>query len=117
MLTSWHYHVDAFSCVSIVSLLTTVFVQALAISTLSTVVTADILPEHLREFGISVSNTVLAASSFIVLKLLPLLSGMVGLHWALFWFAGFCLLNTLFIILYVPETKGKNYEEIMNLLQ
>lgn len=117
MLKSWNYHVESLSWISIVSLSTIVYAQALAISTLSITVSAEILPENLREFGVPFCNTVLATSAFIELKFSPFICAFIGLHGLLFLFGGVCILGTLFIIFYVPETKGRNYDEIMESLR
>ena len=117
MLESWHYPVESYSWISIVSLSATIFVQAFAISTLPITVAAELLPANLREYGVPFCNAVTGASAFTVLKFTPFLSGLIGLHGTLFLFAGFCILGNLFVIFYVPETKGKNYDEIMKLLQ
>lgn len=90
--------------------------QSLGISTLSFSVTAEILPENLREFGVSVCNTISGMNAFIVLKFMPTLCHTLGFHGTMFLFGGVCIPTLLFVIFYMPETKGKSYEEIMNLL-
>lgn len=117
LLKVLHFHVESFSWIPIVSLSATVFVQALAISTLSMTVVAEILPESLREFGVPFCNGVLGMGSFLVLKFSPYVCMLVGLHGLFFLFAGFCISSTILIIFYVPEPKGKNYDEIMKLLE
>lgn len=117
MLKERHYDVESYSWISIVGLSATVSVQALAISTLSITVASELLPENIRESGLSICNTALAAGGFIVLKSSPFLCELVGLHGAFFLFGGFCICSTLFIVLYVPEPTGKNYGEIMKLLE
>lgn len=114
---SLHYDVTAFSWVSFLSLSFVVFIQSIAVSTLSFTVAAELLPENLRELGASICNTVLATFSFVVLKCMLAASELVGLHGLMFSFAGICIPYTIFIITYMPETKGKSYEEIMNLLK
>lgn len=117
MLKEWHYHVESYSWISVVSLSATVFVQALAASTLSMTVVAEILPESLRDFGIPLSNGVMATAAFIVLKFSPTVCAFAGFHGLAFLFGGICITGTLFVIFYVPETKGKSYREIMKLLE
>lgn len=117
MLKSWHYDVQSLSWIPIVSLSATIAIQSLAVSTLSFAITAEILPDHLRDFGTSFCNAVLSLSAFIVLKFMPFLNETVGLHGTMFLFAGFCLACTVFVISYVPETMGKKYEEIMESLR
>lgn len=117
MLESWHDHVESFNWIPIVSLSATVAVQALATSTLELTVTSEILPENLREYGLPFCNAFLGAGAFAVLKLSPMLDDWIGLHGTLFAYGGASILGTLFIIFYVPEPKGKSYEEIMKLLE
>lgn len=117
MAKSWHYDVQSFSWIPIVSLSATIAIQSLAVSTLSFAITAEILPDNLRDFGTSFCYAVLSLSAFIVLKFMPFLNETVGLHGTMFLFGGFCLACTLFVIVYVPETKGKNYDEIMESLR
>lgn len=117
MLKFWNYDVQSFDLIPIISLSATVFIQSLAVSTLSFTVTAEILPDNLREFGTSFCNMSLSISAFLVLKFMPWLCITVGLHGTMFLFAGFSFACTLFIIAFLPETKSKTYEEIMKSLQ
>lgn len=117
MLKSWEFPVDGIAWIPIVSFSFIVFSQSLAISTLSLAVTPEILPENLREFGVSFCNTSSGASAFIVLKFMPFFTDLLGFYGTMFLFGGICVPSLLFIIFYMPETKGKSYEEIMKLLQ
>lgn len=117
LLKTWHYHVESFSWISVVSLSATMFVQALAISSLTMTVVSEILPENIRECGVSFATATLGASAFIALKFSPFLGQFIGLYGLVFLFGGFCILGTLFVIFCVPETKGKNYDEIMKSIQ
>lgn len=38
-------------------------------------------------------------------------------HASMFIFAGICLFGTLFILITMPETKGKSYTQIMRALE
>lgn len=112
-----HYDISAFSWVAFLSLSFVVFIQSIAVSTLSFTVAAELMPENLRELGNSICNTVLATFSFVILKSMLAASELVGLHGLMFSFAGICIPYTIFIIFYMPETKGRSYTEIMRSLQ
>lgn len=75
------------------------------------------MPENLREVGVSVTNAVLSASSFLVLKFMPTLSKALGFYFTMYLFGVISIPCGLFIIFYVPETKGKSYQEIMKMLK
>lgn len=53
---------------------------------------------------------------FILIELFPLLKEYIGLFGWILFFAAMSLLNALFGIFFVPETKGKSHDEIMKLL-
>lgn len=117
LLNSWNYNVEAYKFTPIVSLSFVTYTSSLAIMSLAFTVIPEIMPEKLKEFGVTVCITIFSASGFIILKFLPLAIELIGLHGLLFVFAGFTLLFAVFIILFIPETKGKSYEEIMKSLQ
>lgn len=74
------------------------------------------MPDKLKDFGTSFCMTLLWISQFIMLKFLPLLTDTLGFHGSMFLFAGVCVACTVFIILFMPETKGRSYEQIMKSL-
>lgn len=76
-----------------------------------------VLPEHVKDFGLSFSMTLLWTLSFILIKFLPALNDLLNFHGSMFTFASVCVAGALFIFWFVPETKGRSYEEIMALLQ
>lgn len=117
LFKSWDYDVEAFAWVPLVVTSWIIFIQSFAISTLALSVIAEILPENLREVGVSICNAILGTSSFIVLKSFLFLLELLGVHGLMFMFAGIIIPCTIFIIIYVPETKGKSYNEIMALLK
>lgn len=116
MLKDQHYAVESLNWIPITSFSYIVFVQSLGVSTLSYTVIVETMPENLREAGVSVTNAVLSASSFLVLKFMPTLSKALGFYFTMYLFGIISIPCGLFIIFYVPETKGKSYQEIMKLL-
>lgn len=117
LLRSRQYDVSAFDWMSIVSLSLVVFSQTIGLSTLLYSYIAELLPENLREFGLSFCNTLLSVSSFIVLKFMPFLCTVLGMHGMMYCFASVCIPTMLFVIFYAPETRSKSYDEIMASLQ
>lgn len=117
MFKSWNYDVSSFSWISIASLGSVIFIQSLAISSMCLSVTAEIMPENIRAFGIPFCNTVLGIAAFLVLKVVLPLSEMIGLGTMVFCFAASCFVCGIFIIFVLPETRGKSYDEIMKALQ
>ena len=55
--------------------------------------------------------------AFAMIKYLPILSLAVGMNGSLFIFSTFSFLGAIFVLIVLPETKGKSFEEIMLLLE
>ena len=53
--------------------------------------------------------------SFLVATFIPMIGDEIGSSSCYFIFAAIALLGTVFIIIFVPETKGKSEEEIRSL--
>lgn len=54
--------------------------------------------------------------AFIVGLTFPFVVALIGNAWSFYMFAGFCVLALLFTIFLVPETKGKSFSEIQQIL-
>lgn len=71
---------------------------------------------EVKDFGIAFCMVLLGIFSFLILKCLPLLMETVEtfeMHGSMFLFADFCAVSVVFIMIGMPETKGKSYEQIM----
>lgn len=71
----------------------------------------------IRGIGTSFCMSLLWIFAFIMLMCFPMLSAAMGMHGSLFLFAGVSFAGATFIILVLPETKGKSFKEIMQLLK
>lgn len=116
LLKTENYDMESFKWISLASFSVIIFFSTFGISTLYSLVIAEIMPLRVKEIGISFCATLLSIFAFILVKCFPLLIDSIGLHGSLFLFAGVCLSCTLFIILFMPETKNKTYAEIMKAL-
>ncbi|KAG4071144.1 hypothetical protein HA402_003276 [Bradysia odoriphaga] len=117
MLKSMGYNVEAYNFVPITCFSLVLFLAAWGILTLPFLVIAETMPENLKDLLTSFCVALIWALEFALIKFLPFLNEILGFHGSLFLFAGICLIGTVLIILFVPETKGKSYEEIMKMLQ
>jgi facilitated trehalose transporter len=63
-------------------------------------------------FGCALATSFNWLLAFIVTKTFESLTILLGIDGCFFLFAGICLLGLLFCALFVPETKGKSFDEI-----
>lgn len=67
--------------------------------------------------GILISSILLYLMSFITLKGYPLLVDVAGIAGTLLIFAGFSFICTVLMMWTVPETKGKSFQEIKQIME
>ncbi|KKI93504.1 major facilitator transporter [Bacillus sp. SA1-12] len=73
---------------------------------------AEIFPMRLRGLGMGAAVFCLWMMNFLVGLFFPVLMNSVGISMTFFIFAGFGILGLVFIIYYLPETKGLSLEEV-----
>lgn len=107
------FNVEVVSWIPITSFSFVIFIASWAVLTLPFLVISEVMPEKLKDFGLSFCVLMLWLASFIVTKCFPILMDLLHFSGTIFLFAGCCLSSALFIFIYLPETKGKSYDEIM----
>ncbi|WP_404424048.1 sugar porter family MFS transporter [Nibricoccus sp. IMCC34717] len=99
-------------------LMTSIFVFIAAFSTalgpISWLLASEIFPASIRGRAMSVASFTVWISCYVVAQLFPVLNSMQSVGPArTFWiFAAFSLAGFLFVLRFVPETKGRTLEEI-----
>lgn len=117
MLKSWGLHVELFNWIPLVSFSWTTFISLLGVQSLTITVIAEIMPEKIKEFGVTLCMMLLWLLLFFNFKFQPTLIEWIGFHWSIFIFASVCIFGASFTLAYIPETKGKSHAEIMKSLE
>lgn len=55
--------------------------------------------------------------AFIMVKTFPIISATVGMFGCWFLFAGVAFAGAVFVMALLPETKGKRFDEIMEIMK
>ncbi len=76
------------------------------------VVLSEIFPNRIRGAAMSVSVFALWLTCFALAQLLPVGRDLLGPGPTLLIFAGICAFGFFYILVQLPETKGKSLEEI-----
>lgn len=85
---------------------------AVAMGPIPWIVNSEIFPTKLRGRAMSVAIFCLWAADWIVTQTFPMLREGIGPARTFWVYAGCSLLSTLFVLAFVPETKGRTLEEI-----
>lgn len=117
MFKSWEFDVDELNWIPLVSLSWTTFISSIGITALTLTIVSEIMPERIKDACVSFCVILLFSLSFINLKFLPFLTDTLGFYGSMYLFAGICISLTIFIMLFMPETKGRSHAEIMKSLQ
>lgn len=116
LLKSKDVDVEAFNWIPVTAFSWSIFVTSLGIQPITIMVMVEIMPEKIKDASVSFCMTLLWTFAFLNIKYLPSLIEALGFHGNMFLFAAVCLFGTVFIILFVPETRSKSHEEIMRSL-
>ena len=85
---------------------------AMSLAPVTWVLISEIFPNRIRGAAVSVAVSALWMACFILTFTFPILNKALGPA-ATFWtYAGICAVGFVFILLRVPETKGKTLEQI-----
>jgi SP family arabinose:H+ symporter-like MFS transporter len=77
---------------------------------------SELFPNMLRGLAISFAGFINSAISFLVQLLLPWELANIGNAGTFFIYGGFAVLGFIFIVSFLPETKGKSLEELEKIL-
>lgn len=81
------------------------------------VLTAEIFPTSVKEIGVTIAESSFTAASCVAVFVFPYLTKAYGLMAPFYIFSICCFLTSIFVLFFVPETKGKTLEEIQTLLK
>lgn len=110
----WMFHVGINGVALLLAVVSFIAAFAMALGPIPWIMSSEIFPNRVRGRAMSVATFVIWTSCYIVAQTFPLLNDNPKIGPALtFWiFAFFSLLAFLFVLVIVPETKGRSLEEI-----
>lgn len=117
MLKSWSFEVEIVKWIPMISFSCLLFIVSLGIQSLTFTVIGEILPERIKDPSSFLCCMLMWGIVFVNIKFLPFLNELMGLHGVVFLYAGICLIAMTIVIVFLPETKGKNREEIQKILE
>jgi sugar porter (SP) family MFS transporter len=85
---------------------------AVSLAPVTWVLIAEIFPNRIRDFGVSIAIASLWCASFTLTYSFPVLNVAMGTGGTFFLYSGICFAGAWLVISTVEETKGKSLEEI-----
>ena len=85
---------------------------AVSLAPVTWVLIAEIFPNRIRDFGVSIAVASLWCASFALTYSFPILNAAMGTGGTFFLYSGICFAGAWLVIGAVKETKGKSLEEI-----
>lgn len=118
MLKSWHHiNVEIVNWIPLVSFSWVLFITSLGIQSVVFTVVTEIMPEKIKDAGVTLCTMLLWIFAFLNIKFLPHLTDAISFHGAMFLYAAICFIGAVFVLIVLPETKGLSHNEIMKSLQ
>lgn len=77
----------------------------------------ELFPTSVKAFALCFADIYYSIAATLASKFLQVMKDHYGMHMAFYGFSFFSLCGLIFIIFFVPETKGKNLEEIQAFLR
>ncbi|XP_040168173.1 facilitated trehalose transporter Tret1-like isoform X1 [Anopheles arabiensis] len=111
------YDLTSFSWLPLVCFSVIVFIGTIGVGTMPFVVLAEIMPQKIKGFATTLCMVTNWTFAFIALKYFSTLSIVFGMYGLLLFFAICSLLGMLFVLLAMPETKGKTFHEIERIME
>jgi sugar porter (SP) family MFS transporter len=96
----------------LILVLTAIAIYAMSLAPIVWVILSEIFPNRIRGAAMALATFALWVACFILTYTFPLLNASLGASGTFWVYAGVCLVSFVFIVIKLPETKGKSLEEI-----
>merc|ERR1712126_41720 len=104
--------VDNIGFLPLVSLMVFIAAFSLGFGPIPWILNVELIPPEARAISSSLATSFNWIISFLVAQFIPTIGDAIGASSCYFIFSAIALLGTIFIIIFVPETKGKTEDEI-----
>ncbi|KAG5875055.1 hypothetical protein JTB14_026186 [Gonioctena quinquepunctata] len=109
--------VSSISWVPVAVLIAFVIVFSLGMQSIPILMMGELFPTTVKAYALCLADIYYSLVASIASKFLQVTKDNYGMHVPFFGFGVFAVLGLLFIVFCVPETKGKNLEEIQEFLK
>ena len=108
--SAFFFHLKGVAVLTLV--VTAIAIYSMSLAPIVWVILSEIFPNRIRGAAMALATFSLWVACFVLTYTFPLLNKSMGAAGTFWVYAVICLLGFIFIILKLPETKGKSLEEI-----
>jgi SP family sugar porter-like MFS transporter len=108
----WCYRAHVTGLPMLLLVLAAIGCYAMSLAPVTWVVISEIFPNRIRGAAMSVAVSSLWIACFILTYTFPLLNASLGPAGTFWTYAAICLAGFIFILVKLPETRGKSLEQI-----
>ncbi|EFA00434.1 facilitated trehalose transporter Tret1 [Tribolium castaneum] len=108
--------VSSFTCIPVISLIGFVIFFSSGMQSIPILMLGELFPANVKAFALCLADIYFCLMATVVSKFFQIVKDSFGIYVPFYVFTGSCLLGLVFIVLFVPETKGKSLEEIQQYL-
>lgn len=108
--SAFYFQLKGVAVLSLVIL--AIAIYAMSLAPITWVILSEIFPNRIRGAAMALATFALWVACFILTYTFPLLNKSLGAAGTFWVYAGICMLGFLFILVKLPETKGKTLELI-----
>lgn len=101
----------------ILSVITYIIFYNLGLGTLPWALVGELFSTKTKSMASTITATTCLSLAFTMTLIFPTLEDMIGLSGAFWFFGGSAIKSFLFVLWYVPETKGRSFHEILMILE
>ncbi|KAB0795225.1 hypothetical protein PPYR_12064 [Photinus pyralis] len=106
-----------YTWIPVASLMVYAIVHKIGLGSIPIVVTAELFPTNIKAVGCTVADSIYVIASASSIFVFHYMLRQFGMHAPIFLFAACSILVGLFVIFFLPETKGKTLEQIQQMLK
>ncbi|KAL3274699.1 hypothetical protein HHI36_016076 [Cryptolaemus montrouzieri] len=98
------------------SLIVFIFTYNIGLASLPWILLGELFPMESKGLASSITAFTCLFLAFIMTLIFPSLEQLIGFHGAFFFFSVNSVLAFIFVLTFVPETKGKSFQDILRIL-
>lgn len=111
------YDTTNYSWLPIVTVMAYGVVFRIGLGMVPMVMTAELFASRIKSFAVTLADGLYVASGVLALQVFFVLRDNFGMHAPFYTFFVCAILTSLFVIFFVPETKGRSLDEIQRILK